>query len=188
MVERIKKPSAPSNYAKNKVDDQISLAQQTEERWLHSVIINSRSVFNRKSSLILTAARLRAIQDCCSCANLTSSWRLLKSFGVYLTTGAIRSSSNTTLMRCCAREFIRSPQAMRIVTTPIPYAAIPLFRLSLVNRILWPLNPRSRVWRITPTSKPMKGLGPQKICSKGTYYRLRFHRRSLSRPTSLQFL
>ena len=25
MVEQIRKPSAPSNYAKNKVDDQISL-------------------------------------------------------------------------------------------------------------------------------------------------------------------
>ena len=48
MVTRIKKPSAPSNYAKNKVDDQISLTQQTEERWLQSVIINSRLVFNRK--------------------------------------------------------------------------------------------------------------------------------------------
>ena len=128
MVERIKKPSAPSNYAKSKVDDQISLAQQTEERWLHSVIINSHSVFNRKLFSILMAARLRAIRDCCSYASLTSSWRSLKSFRVYLMTGAIRSSSNTTLMRCCAREFIRSPQAMRTVTTPTRCAPIPLFR------------------------------------------------------------
>ena len=60
MVEQIKKPSAPSNYAKNKVDDQISLTQQTEERWLHSVVITSRLVFNRKSFSTLMAARLPA--------------------------------------------------------------------------------------------------------------------------------
>jgi hypothetical protein len=54
MVEQIKEPSAPSNCAKNKVDDQISLAQQTEERWLHSVIINLGLVFNQRSFSTLT--------------------------------------------------------------------------------------------------------------------------------------
>src|SRR5918994_6248888 len=99
MVERIKKPSTPSNYAKNKVDDQISLAQQTEERWLHSVIINSRLVFNRKSFWISTAARLPATRGFYCCASSTSNWRSPRSFGAYLTTDAIRGSSSTTLIK-----------------------------------------------------------------------------------------
>src|SRR5687767_4270373 len=99
MDKRIKKPSAPSNYAKNKVDDQINLAQQTEERWLQSVIVNSRLVFNRKSLWISTAAGSPATRGFYSCASLMSNWRSPKSCGAYLRTSAIRGSSNTTLIK-----------------------------------------------------------------------------------------
>src|ERR671918_363264 len=153
MVERIKKPSTPSNYAKNKVDDQISLAQQTEERWLQSVIINSRLVFNRKSFSTSTAARSPATRGCYCCASLTTNWRSPRSFEAYLTTGAIRGSSNTTLIKCSVRESIRSPQATRTAMTRTCCETILPFRPSSANPILWPLSPRSRGWRITPTGR-----------------------------------
>lgn len=171
MVDRIKKPSTPSNCAKNKVDHHISLRQKTEERWLHSVLLNSRLVFNRKSFSTLTAARLPLTRAFCCCASSTSKWRSRKNSMGFSTTGVIRCSSSTTPMRCSAREFIRSPQATRIATTPRPCAVIPPFKPSWVNPILWPLSPRSRAWRIRPMSKPSNGWVPWVLsgfCKTGT--------------------
>src|SRR5918999_843241 len=151
MLEQIKKPSTPSNYAKNKVDDQISLAQQTEERWLHTVIINSRWVFKRRSFSTSRVARSPATRDFYSYASLTSNWRSPKSFAVCLQTGAIRVSSNTTLMKCSVSESIKLPQATRTAMTPTCCATILPFRPSSAKPILWPLSPRFRAWRVRRT-------------------------------------
>src|SRR5262244_832371 len=160
MVKRIKKPSTPSNYASYEVDHHTNLSQQTEERWLQSVIINSGLVFNRRSFSILMGVRSPATRAFCCCASSMRNWRSRKNLPGFSTIGVIRCSSSTTPMRCCVKEFIRSAQATRTATTLIHCAAIPRFKPSLVNPILWPLNPRSRVWRITPTSKPSKGWAP----------------------------
>src|SRR5512147_2553151 len=125
MVKRIKKPSTPSNYAIHEVDHHTNLSQQTEERWLHSVIINLPLVFNQKSFSILMVVRSPATAVFCSCASLTHNWRSPRDFGDCVTNGAIQCSSSITPMRCCVREFIRSPQATRTATTPTRCAAMP---------------------------------------------------------------
>src|SRR6185503_10494842 len=160
MVKRIKKPSTPSNCVIYQVDHHTNLSQQTEERWLHSVIINSPLVFNQKLFSTLAAARSPATRVFCSCASLTRNGRSRNNLPGFVTIRVIRCSSSTTPMRCCVREFIRSPQATRTKTTPTHYAAIPPFKPLSVKPILWPLSPRSRVWRITPMSKPSNGLAP----------------------------
>src|SRR5215475_960843 len=104
--------------------------------------------------------RSPATRAFCCCASSMRNWRSRKNLPGFSTIGVIRCSSSTTPMRCCVKEFIRSAQATRTATTLIHCAAIPRFKPSLVNPILWPLNPRSRVWRITPTSKPSKGWAP----------------------------
>src|ERR1700751_3357992 len=103
MVERIKKPSTPSNCVIYEVDHHTNLSQQTEERWLHSVIINSPSVFNQKSFWTLTVVRSPATRGSCSCASLTPNWRSPKDFGECVTSGATRCSSSTIPMRCYVR-------------------------------------------------------------------------------------
>jgi hypothetical protein len=113
MVKRIKEPSTPSNYGNYDVDHHTNLSQQTEERWLPSVIINSPLVFNPKSLWILTEVRSRVIAVFCSCASLKRNWCSPRDFGEYMS-GVIRCSSSIRPMRCCVREFIRSPQAMRL--------------------------------------------------------------------------
>src|SRR5262249_14162385 len=87
MVKRIKKPSTPSNYASYEVDHHTNLSQQTEERWLQSVIINSGLVFNRRSFSILMGVRSPATRAFCCCASSMRNWRSRKNLPGFSTIG-----------------------------------------------------------------------------------------------------
>src|ERR1700741_4294713 len=100
MVERIKKPSTPSNYVIYEVDHHTNLSQQTEERWLHSVIVNSRLVFNGKSLSISTVVRSPVTRVFYFCASSMRNWRSQKNSTESSTTGVTRFSSSTIPTRC----------------------------------------------------------------------------------------
>src|SRR4029077_5727339 len=133
MVERIKKPSTPSNYVIYEVDHHTNLSQQTEERWLHSVIINSRLVFNGKSLSILTVVRSPVTRVFCSCASSMRNSHSHKNSTGFSTTGdAIGIASNSVFNKRTERWVNKAKR--KYARTKIPI------------RLLYSFRHRARSW------------------------------------------